>query len=74
MAFKDKLLVGFGKQLTDKDGNFYAKSLVQRVNANTANIMSKYVVDYSSGMSRPKFVNQRGQGVNLKKKKTEAVY
>jgi hypothetical protein len=57
MSFKDKMLIGFGKQIQDKDSKYYNKTMEQRVAANMANIMSSYVVDYSTGRARPKFVN-----------------
>jgi hypothetical protein len=37
--------------------------------------MSKYVIDYSTGKSRPKFCDPKGRAAPaLKRKKTEAVY
>ena len=76
VSFKDKMLIGFGKQMQDKDSKFYNTEMEQRVAANVASIMSRYVVDYSSGMARPKFVNQKGAAVHnkLMKKKSVVAY
>jgi len=57
MSFKDKMLVSMGNQMKDKDNKYYNSQMEQRVAANLANIMSSYVIDYSTGKSRPKFVN-----------------
>ena len=62
MTFSDKMVVTFGKNLTNNKSTLYQKGLEKKVTEHVESIWAKYVTDYGSGIARPKFVKPKNEG------------
>ena len=62
MTFGDRLVVTFGKNLTNSQSALYQKGLEKKVNEHMQSIYAKYVTDYGSGLARPKFMKPKNEG------------
>lgn len=62
MNFGDRLVVTFGKNLTNSQSALYQKGLEKKVTEHIESIYAKYVTDYGSGLARPKFMKPKNEG------------
>jgi len=66
MTFGDRMIVSFGKNLTNSQSNYHSTALAKKVTENVQSIYAKYVTDYGSGLARPKFVKNNSRRVSTR--------